>query len=257
LLDTVSFDASATTDEGIRCLDLCTYSWEFGGEAMRTGRIVTYAFQSVRSYAVTLTVTDVGGAVHARTKNLAVSQGTAPTARILFSPSSPAIYETVNFTGEASTAGQAGRTIVNHQWQFGDGTSATGLRVTKTYERTGTYTVVLTVTDSAGLQGTERQDVTVVAGVTADFTISPTGPVVSQTVVLNAEASKGSNGFGGRNPITKYIWSFGNSTSTTEESDPITSTSYSVAGTYTIVLTVEDSAGRRATTSKTVAVTVP
>ncbi|OFW00794.1 MAG: hypothetical protein A3I61_00340 [Acidobacteria bacterium RIFCSPLOWO2_02_FULL_68_18] len=268
LKETVTFDASDTLDEytdqtpftetdddpKFRCHDACTYAWDFGGEATGTGRIVTYQFQTVRTYTVTLRVTDSAASVGSKTKNVTVAAGTVPTASISFSPSSPAIYETVNFTGEASTAGQAGRTIVNHQWQFGDGTSGTGLRVTKTYSRTGTYTVVLTVTDSAGLQGTKTQDVTVVAGVTADFTISPTGAAINQTIVLNAESSQGSNGFGGRNPISKYIWNFGNSTSTTEESDPITSTSYSVAGTYTIVLTVEDSAGRRATKSRTVTV---
>lgn len=252
--DLVTFDATATKDEGINCLDLCTYSWNFGGEATGTGRIVTYRFKAARTYAVTLTVTDAAGSIGTKTKNTAVTEGTVPTASISFSPSSPGTFETVNFTGEGSRVGQAGRTIVNHQWQFGDGTNASGLRVSKTYSVTGTYTITLTVTDSAGFQGTKTQDVTVVAGVTADFTISPTTAAVDQTVIFNAEASKGSAGFGGRNEITKYIWNFGTSTSTSQTTSPVTSTSYSRTGTYTIVLTVEDSAGRRATKSSTLKV---
>lgn len=254
LNDTVTFDAADTKDEGVNCLDLCTYSWSFGDAATGTGRIATHRFQVARTYAVTLTVTDAAGSIGTKTKNVAVTEGTAPTASISFSPSSPGIYETVSFTGEASKVGQAGRTIVNHQWQFGDGTNASGLRVSKTYSVTGTYTITLTVTDSAGFQGTKTQDVTVVAGVTADFTISPTTAAVDQTVIFNAEASKGSAGFGGRNEITKYIWNFGTSTSTSQTTSPITSTSYSRTGTYTIVLTVEDSAGRRATKSSTLKV---
>lgn len=252
LRQTVVFDASATTDEGAVCRDACTYSWDFGGEATATGRVVTYQFQAVRTYPVKLTVTDAQGSVSTLTQNLAVTQGTAPTSSFTFSPTSPGQLETVNFTAEASRVGVEGRTITSYQWRFGDGATATGVTATHSYSALGTYPVILTVTDSAGIQGTSStQSVTVVSGVTADFTISPTNPGVSTTVILNAEASKGSSGFGGRNKITKYIWNFGNSTSTTEEDDPITSTSYSSVGTYTIVLTVEDSAGRRNTTSKT------
>ena len=39
---------------------------------------------------------------------------------------------------------------VGWEWDFGDGSSATGETVTHTYETAGTYTVKLTVTDSAG-----------------------------------------------------------------------------------------------------------
>jgi len=254
LRETVTFDASASTDEGVRCLDQCTYAWDFGGEATTSGRIATYQFRSARVYAVTLTVTDSAGAAGTTTQNVTVSEGTAPTATIGFSPSSPAIFEAVNFTAEASRPGQAGRTIISHVWQFGDGTNASGLRASKTYAVTGTYTVTLTVTDSAGLQGTTTQAVTVVTGVTASFTTSnPTDG--SLIVYFNAEESRGSStGFGTRNPITKYIWHFGDGTSVEETSSPRISHTFAVAATYRVTLTVEDNAGRRQVTSAEVAV---
>jgi PKD repeat protein len=269
LRETVTFDATDTLDEytdqtplkeddddpRFRCLDACTYTWDFGGEATGTGRIATYRFQTARTYAVTLTVTDGAGSTGTKTKNVAVSEGDKPTASIAFSPSSPGIYETVSFTGEASKVGQAGRTITSHQWQFGDGTSASGLRVSKTYSVTGTYTVTLTVTDSAGFQGTATKDVTVVTGVTADFTISRSPAPVNTDVIFDAEKSKGSStGFGGRNEIVKYIWNFGDSTSLTQTTSRVISHKYSGTGTYTINLTVEDSAGRRNTDSDTLKV---
>lgn len=255
LKEQVVFDASATTDEGAVCGDRCTYAWDFGGDGTATGRIVTHQLTSVKTFAVKLTVTDAAGSIDTETQNIAVAQGTAPTASFTFAPTSPGQFETVRFTAEASRVGEPGRTISKFEFRFGDGTSATGAVVSKAFSVLGTFPVVLTVTDSAGVQGTTTQNVTVVSGVTADFTVSPTNPRPGETVVLNAEASKGSAGFGSRNPITKYIWNFGTGADTVEESDPITTTTFPAARTYTVNLTVEDNAGRRATVSKTVAVT--
>jgi len=255
LRETVSFDASATKDEGVLCLDLCTYSWNFGGEATGSGRIVTYRFLAVRAYAVTLTVTDAAGTVGTNTQTVTVDEGDPPTATITSSPSSPGQFETVNFSAEESRVGQVGRTIINYQWQFGDGSNATGLRVTHAYNVLGTYRVILTVTDNAGIQGTDLETVTVVNGVTADFDFSPDDPTTGQTVVFNAEKSKGSStGFGTRNPITKYIWHFGKDEDTEETTSPITSTSFSTANKFRVTLTVVDDKGRRNTTVKEVTV---
>ena len=249
LRQAVVFDASDTTDEGVKCNDTCTYAWDFGDGGTASGRVVTHQFTTVRTYPVKLTVTDGAGATASLTKNVPVGQGTAPAASISASPSSAQILETVAFSAQGSTVGQAGRTITSYEWRFGDGETATGVTATHSYSVTGTYQVVLTVTDSAGLQGTATKDVTVANDkITAAFTISPTEPLVGQTVYFNAESTVS------RSSISKYYWNFGASTSVTETTSPLTSTSYSVAGTYTITLTVEDSAGRKATVSKTVEV---
>jgi PKD repeat protein len=253
--DIVTFDASTSTDEGttVRCLDLCTYSWDFGGEATGSGRVTTYRFQSARTYSVTLTVTDAAGSTGTSTQNVAVTQGTLPTATFSISPTSPAQFETVNFTAAASTVG-VGRTITSYQWRFGDGTTATGVTTSHAYNVIGTYNVQLTVTDSAGLQHSTTQAVTVVNGVTASFTSSnPTDG--SLTVFFNAEESRGSStGFGTRSPITKYIWNFGHSTDVEETTSSRISHTFPFAATYTVTLTVEDSAGRRQTTSSSITV---
>lgn len=254
LRETVTFDASATMDEGVRCLDLCTYSWDFGGEATGSGRIVTHQFQAARVYAVTLTVTDAVGSVGTTTQNVTVTRGTLPTATFTFSPTSPGQFETVHFSAAESVAA-AGRSITSYQWNFGDGSTATGMTASHAFQTVATFAVVLTVTDNAGLQAAKSQNVTVTNGVTADFTISRSPAPVNKDVFFDAEASKGSHtGFGGRNSIVKYIWNFGDSTSLTETTSRVVSHKYTETGTYTINLTVEDSAGRRNTKLNTLKV---
>ncbi|MEM4662793.1 MAG: PKD domain-containing protein [Candidatus Diapherotrites archaeon] len=52
---------------------------------------------------------------------------------------------TISFDGSKSTGD-----IVSYEWDFGDGSTATGVKVAHTYTKTGTYTVKLTVRDKAG-----------------------------------------------------------------------------------------------------------
>lgn len=260
----VTFDATTTSRLGVRCEDACTYAWDFGGEGTATGRVAAHRFQTAATYPVRLTVTDQNGAVATSTQNVAVVRGDLPTPTFTFSPTSPGQFEPVNFSAARSVAA-VGRTIVSYQWNFGDGSTGSGVTASHAYQSIGagtstrsqTYRVTLTVTDSVGLESSSNQDVTVVSGLTATFTSS--NPVdLSLQVAFNAEESRGSsNGFGGRNAISKYIWHFGipsEGSTLVETSSPITTKTFPAAATYTITLTVEDSAGRREAFSASVAV---
>jgi PKD repeat protein len=254
LQEPVAFDASATTDEGVTCGDACTYACDFGGEATAAGRVVTYRFLAVRTYAVRLTVTDPGGATASATQNVTVSTGDEPAAQFTFSPASPGQFETVNFTAATSRAG-TGRSIASYEWRFGDGATATGINATHAYNVVGVYNVTLTVTDTAGLKHTVTNPVTVVNGVTASFTISPSPSSTSRQTIYDAEGSQGSNsGFGTRNPISQYIWNFGETTDIETTSNRLIGYTYSRAGIYTVTLTVVDTANRRATTTRNITV---
>ncbi|QSV44250.1 PKD domain-containing protein [Geobacter benzoatilyticus] len=73
------------------------------------------------------------------------------------------VTTTVNQAVTLSGAGSSDPdgTIASYVWNFGDGTSASGITVTKTYATAGTYTVTLTVTDNIGASASDTVVVTV------------------------------------------------------------------------------------------------
>ncbi len=78
----------------------------------------------------------------------------APVAAFTFSPASPAVNQTVQFT-DASTGGATG-----WSWGFGDNATSYQQNPTHTYTASGTFTVSLTATNSGGSR-TATQSVTV------------------------------------------------------------------------------------------------
>lgn len=86
------------------------------------------------------------------------------------------IGDAVNFDGSGSSDPDG--TVVSYNWDFGDGTTGSGVTVSHAYLATGTYTLILTVTDNDGATGTDTAVITV--------TETPTAP----TAWINIEMSK-------------------------------------------------------------------
>jgi PKD repeat protein len=162
---TLAFDASLTRDEGSPCGSLCTYAWDFGDFSTGSGVTTSHIYPLPGNYTVTLTVVDGQGGVNSRAQTVTVNGPAAPVAMLTVAPSSPAVGVSVTFNGSGSTVG-AGATIVRYVWDFGDGSPAldTGSTPTTvvTYGSSGTFVVVLTVTDSLGRQASATATVTVV-----------------------------------------------------------------------------------------------
>jgi PKD repeat protein len=115
----------------------------------------------------TISMVGVDGAGHNITKSITVDLP-AIQPGIDFDP--PEAY----FDAVPSTSGTAPFTVVfdasgsyddrgiaSYSWDFGDGTSGTGVLVTHTYSDAGTYVVILTVTDYFGNEGFETETIIV------------------------------------------------------------------------------------------------
>lgn len=92
----------------------------------------------------------------------ASSGGLAPIAVIASTATSGPAPLAVQFDASQSYDPD-GAALAAYQWSFGDGTSATGARVTHTYASGGSFNATLTVTDATGLTGTKSIQITATA----------------------------------------------------------------------------------------------
>ena len=154
IMESLTFDASLTTDEGEPCGSLCTYQWNFGDFHSDSGIRVSHSFERPGTYTVVLTVVDSRGGVAFTNRGLLISGPTAPVASFTATVSGL----TAAFNAVASSVG-VGATIEEWEWDFGDGSSTvvtTVPAVSHTYPSVGLpgtvtpYVVVLRVKDSFG-----------------------------------------------------------------------------------------------------------
>jgi RHS repeat-associated protein len=141
----VAFSAAESTDaEG----PISTYTWNFGDGTTGAGSEINHTFADAGQYNVVLTVTDEKGAsATAQTTISVLPPNIAPRALIRLSRSSGISPLMVELDGSGSTDSDG--TIAEYKWEFGDGTTGTGTRISHEFG-TGTYNVTLKVKDNHG-----------------------------------------------------------------------------------------------------------
>ena len=91
---------------------------------------------------------------------LASNGGNAsPTASFTTTPSSTTVGSPIALS--AAMSDDPDGTIVNYAWNFGDGTTGSGVSTSKSYASPGTYTVTLTVTDNGGRTASTSRSVSI------------------------------------------------------------------------------------------------
>ena len=133
---------------------------------------------------------------------------------------------------------------------FGDGTSGTGSRPTHSYAVAGIYNVTLTLTDTHGVQASSPPQpvgVIIAPDPVASFTVSPGNPAVSDDVHFDGSLSTVPAG----RSIDGFDWDFGDGSFGSGKN---VMHKFGKAFTYTIVLTVTDSTGRKGVASKSLQV---
>jgi len=216
--------------------------------------------QVAQEVTIVVTPTDSGDfrAEVARQVNLRlVPQGVilptnpALTAAFTVSPASPQAFSTVTFDASTTINGTtACLAACSYAWNFGDGTSGTGLVTSHDYRTVGVVQVSLTVTDSRGAQNTLVKSVTIAASTppTASFLMSPTPVGINQDVFFNAEQSRATL----PRRIVSYGWNFGDGRTA---SGVTAARSFGTVGSYNIVLTVTDDAGAIGQATQSLSVT--
>lgn len=165
-----------------------SYRWEFGDGRTGSGPIESNTYEAAGTYLVTLTIGDGHGRTATVTRAVVVGGGTPPTAMLTASPTTVMAGDAVFFNGSGSRAAP-GRSLVSHHWDFGDGSSGSGVTASHAYSNEGTYVVTLNVFDDQGQVGTATTSVVVQAPAAAALGASPVDPAADEVVFLDASAS--------------------------------------------------------------------
>ena len=156
----VTFDASASSSPNGA---IVSYEWDFGDGESDTGVTTSHTYTDKGVYTVTLAVTDSTGKIGARSMQVeAMNQ--IPIADFVVDKYWIGVYDPLEF--DASTSYDPDGEVVQYLWDFGDGTTATGMVVEHEYGYSdgGSWKplVTLTVIDDTGGSGSTSMRVNVV-----------------------------------------------------------------------------------------------
>ena len=216
---------------------LSQWAWNFGDPASGSNNIsalqnASHVFTSAGIYTVRLTSFNTGGCSDTVAKQVTVHELPA----VDFTSSPGCVNDSTHFISSASVSPGA---VTTRVWDFGDGFSATNVNDPyHIYTTSGSFTVTLTVTDTAGCINIKSHTVPIVPPPTSFFQVS--AQTCSNLPVLFTNLSATSGG-----TITSYTWDFGDGTIATINSPASGSTShvYTVAGNFTAKLKIHTSLG--------------
>lgn len=208
----------------------------------------THTYSGSGTKTVTVTVTDEDGDATTRTLSLSVRSAGRPMATILVPTPDEQRFEGTSIAFDGSKSSDTdGDAITSYQWNFGDGTTGTGVSTTHSYADDGTYTVTLVVDDGVdGASTPTTFNVTVLNAAPTFVDFVPTATTLSgrpyafKTVFNDAGKKDGTWSW-------LATWGVGSaSTSTTASAVQATVTrsyTYKDAGTRFIGVTVRDKDG--------------
>ncbi|MBF0216974.1 MAG: PKD domain-containing protein [Candidatus Omnitrophica bacterium] len=235
---TVSLSGSGSRDaDG----DTLEYIWDFGDGSTGNGKDVTHTYSRGGNYTARLTVDDGSGLSCSRSMDsIKIDLNKQPLAAA-GDDMDICTGETVSFDGTKSVADGGSAT---YQWSFGDGTTATGPKVTHTYDKSGKYVVNLTVDDGKATACSSATDSlhVMVNGKPSASIADVEDTCAGRKVSFDASASKDEDGDG-----LTYSWDFGDGVR--ESTGAKTSHVYEKGGTYYVTVTVDDGKNSKCSSS--------
>ena len=176
----------------------------------------------------------------------------APIAQFSFTPLNPGVGDVITF--DASASQDPDGQIARYEWDFdGDGrTDVLGQRARVRFNSAGQANVTLTVTDIRGATGSITKTVTVGQQnqrPTARFSVSPSNPMVGESVTFDGTSSADADG-----RIVSWRWTFEGGNRRLTLQGARVNVRFTNAGTVNVTLTVTDDNGATNSTSQTLTV---
>jgi PKD repeat protein len=210
---------------------------------LSSGVAQTDASGEARSTLTTARESTVTATVGAKTGQVTVGVDAAPSVTIVVSPAAPIENEAVTFSLTLSTGGLP---ITQAKIDFGDGESrqlgalSGTTSVGHVYEDSGTYGVLLTLTDAAGNSSTQQTVVVVTpaAAIGVVLSYTPAAPAVNEVVTFTATTTLPAGV-----SIERYEWTFGDGTNSTTTGNERTKI-YTIAATRKVRVTAVGTNGK-------------
>ena len=118
-----------------------SYTWDFGDSSQETGATVSHVYANLGVYTAVVTATN---SINTLTATTTVTVTDVAIAGLTAVNSSPTELGTATFLTGTIAAG----TNVSYTWDLGDGTVGHGRLLSHTYSLTGTFTAVVTASNS-------------------------------------------------------------------------------------------------------------
>lgn len=198
-----------------------TYFWQFGDGGVSSATTPSHTYTNAGTYPVTLTVTYASsGCSHSITQNVEAFPRTVPA----FTANTPCLGEFTDFVDATSNL------PVTWEWDFGDGSPIdTSASPSHLYATQGIYVITLITSNSYGCYDTLNQSVEIYGLPIADFFFD--------TVCEGAVSSF----FDSSTDDASWEWDFGDGSPIVLMENP--SHTFSVSGTYTVTLVVNNAVG--------------
>lgn len=209
-------------------------TWYFGDGGTSTAANPTHIYTTPGTYTVKLVV-NYSNCADSITHTVTINP--KPTAAFT---AADTIDCTVPFTASFSNTSSGG---ASYFWNFGDGGTSTAANPSHTYTSLGSYTVKLIVTGANGCTDTLiKQNYIRLQNVVISLGVNPTTGCAPVTTSFNGVVVSSPE------PVTGYLWNFGDGNSSPTQSPTHT---YTNPGSYTVTFTATTAGGCTASGSHT------
>ncbi|WP_317896875.1 T9SS type A sorting domain-containing protein [Aurantibacillus circumpalustris] len=214
------------------------YSWNFVGLSLGSGLTPTYVYTSNGTKTVCLTISNAtNNCTSSFCNTFVISNVTSSTT-----PCNANFTSVLGANGSANFASTSTGTLAGtiYYWNFGDGSTGTGLTPAHTYTANGPKVICLTITNSVTAFCTSTKcDSVLITNVSGSVT--PCAPTVVYTLTKDTTTALTWYSYPSYpSNITNATWYWGDGTYTTSLYPTHT---YSAAGTYSTCVTVSVSCG--------------